>query len=105
MLITGEKQDVTEIITPKGITLRLDVLNAEISKNSAVCAIKKDSGDDPDVTDGILIFAEVSCISSGIEITGGQGIGKVTKAGLDQPVGEYAINSVPKNTIITADLK
>lgn len=102
MLITGEKQDVMEIITPKDITLRLDVLNAEILGNSAVCAIKKDSGDDPDVTDGMLIFADVRRIPSDIEITGGQGIGKVTKAGLDQPVGEYAINSVPRKMIISA---
>lgn len=102
MLITGGKQEVTEIITPKGTALRLDVLNAEISENSAVCAIRKDSGDDPDVTDGILIFADVRRIPSGIEITGGQGIRKVTKAGLDQPVGEYAINSVPRKMIISA---
>lgn len=102
MLVTGDKKEVTEIITPNGVTMRLEVLNAEISENSAVCAIRKDSGDDPDVTDGILIFAKVSRISSGIEITGGQGIGKVTKAGLDQPVGEYAINSVPRKMIISA---
>ncbi len=102
MLITGEKTELSEIITPKGIVLSLEVLNAEISENSAVCAIKKDGGDDPDVTNGILIFAEVSRISSGIEIAGGQGIGKVTKAGLDQPVGEYAINSVPRKMIMMA---
>lgn len=102
MLVTGDKQEVTEIITPNGVTLRLEVLNAEISENSAVCAIRKDSGDDPDVTDGILIFADVRRIPSGIEITGGQGIGKVKKAGLDQPVGEYAINSVPRKMIISA---
>lgn len=102
MLVTGDKKEVTEIITPNGVTLRLDVMNAELTENFAVCAIRKDSGDDPDVTDGILIFAKVSRISSGIEITGGQGIGKVTKAGLDQPVGEYAINSVPRKMIISA---
>lgn len=102
MLITGKKTEISEIITPKGITLKLDIHNAEISKKSAVCAIKKDGGDDPDVTDGILIFAEVSRISLGIEITGGKGIGKVTKPGLDQPVGEYAINSVPRKMIVSA---
>lgn len=102
MLITGEKQSFSEIITPKGIPLKLDVLNAEISESSALCAIKKDSGDDPDVTDGILIYAEVSSIPSGIEITGGQGIGRVTKDGLDQPAGEYAINSVPRKMIVSA---
>lgn len=102
MLITEEKQDVSEIIVPKGIALRLEVHNAEISEKTAVCAIKKDSGDDPDVTDGMLIYAEVSRIPSGVEITGGQGIGIVTKPGLDQPVGEYAINSVPRKMIVSA---
>lgn len=102
MLITGEKNDFSEIVTPKGIALRLEVFNAEISGNSAVCAIKKDSGDDPDVTDKMLIFAEVSRIPAGIEITGGRGIGRVTKEGLDQPVGEYAINSVPRKMIASA---
>ncbi|MCM1024227.1 MAG: cobalt-precorrin-5B (C(1))-methyltransferase CbiD [Prevotella sp.] len=102
MLLTCEKQDFSEIVTPKGIALKLEILNAEISGNSAVCAVKKDGGDDPDVTDGMLIFAEANFIPSGIEIAGGTGIGRVTKAGLDQPVGEYAINSVPRKMIISA---
>lgn len=99
MLITGRLVSHVEIDTPKGIELRLDVLKPEINEEYSVCAIKKDSGDDPDITNGILVFAKVSRIFSGIQIKGGKGIGIVTKAGLDQPVGEYAINSVPRKMI------
>lgn len=99
MLITGEIQEFSEITVPKGVTLRLEVIQAEIGDNYASCGIKKDSGDDPDITNGMTVFAKVSHIPSGIEITGGKGIGRVTKAGLDQPVGEYAINSVPRKMI------
>ena len=102
MLITGEFLSTAEIITPKGIDLHLEVCEPAINKSYAECAIKKDSGDDPDVTNGILVFARVSCISSGVQIKGGKGIGVVTKAGLDQPVGESAINSVPRKMIADA---
>ena len=102
MLISGSKLSEVQINTPKGILIDLDVLDAEISDNYAECAIKKDSGDDPDITDGILVYAKVSRLSFGTEITGGKGVGIVTKAGLDQPVGEYAINSVPRKMITLA---
>jgi len=102
MLISGEKISFVTIQTPKGIDLYLDVLEPVINRDYAGCAIKKDSGDDPDITNGILIFARVSRIPSGVEITGGKGVGIVTRAGLDQPVGEYAINSVPRKMIGSA---
>lgn len=102
MLISGSRLSAVQINTPKGILLDLDVLDAEISDNYAECAIKKDSGDDPDITDGILVYAKVSRLFFGTEITGGKGVGIVTKAGLDQPVGEYAINSVPRKMITLA---
>lgn len=102
MLISGIKLSKVQINTPKGIILDLDVLDAEISDNCAKCAIKKDSGDDPDITDGILVYAKVSRLSLGIEITGGKGVGIVTKEGLDQAVGAYAINSVPRKMITLA---
>ncbi|MGN0577471.1 MAG: cobalt-precorrin-5B (C(1))-methyltransferase CbiD, partial [Ruminiclostridium sp.] len=68
-------------------------------ENYAKCGIKKDGGDDCDATSGALIFARVSLIPNGFEITGGKGVGIVTKAGLDRPVGEFAINSVPRKMI------
>lgn len=102
MLISGEISEFSEIMTPKGIPLKTEVLDAHISGGFAVCAVKKDSGDDPDITNGILVYAKVSFLPHGIEIVGGEGIGKVTKAGLDQPIGEYAINSVPRKMIAAA---
>lgn len=102
ILFSGNTVSDTEIITPKGIVLRLNTVNAEVNAEWAKCAVQKDGGDDPDITDGILVFAEVRRIENGIEITGGEGIGKVTKPGLDQPVGEYAINSVPRKMITAA---
>jgi cobalt-precorrin-5B (C1)-methyltransferase len=66
----------------------------------ACCAIRKDSGDDPDVTNGTLIFAEVRRTDTpGVAIDGGPGVGRVTKKGLDQPVGNAAINSTPRRMI------
>lgn len=102
MLIIKRTVEFSDIDTPKGIRLHLEVFNASIRETSAACAIKKDSGDDPDVTNGMLVFAKVKMIPHGVEIIGGVGVGKVTKAGLDQPVGEYAINSVPRKMITEA---
>jgi cobalt-precorrin-5B (C1)-methyltransferase len=90
------------IETPNGISLTLEVCDAEISGDCAACAVKKYSGDDPDVTNGALICAKVKKIPAGIIIEGGSGVGRVTKPGLDQPVGAAAINSVPRATITKA---
>ena len=100
MLLTGRKKDTIRLQTPKGIELNLDVLETELSPDGARCAIQKDSGDDPDVTRGTLIFAAVKKSGkAGVTIDGGEGIGRVTKPGLDQPVGAAAINSVPRRMI------
>ena len=99
MLMTGRTVSSVELMTPKGIKLCLDVNEPQLSAESASCSIIKDSGDDPDITNGIRVVSEVSAADSGFVITGGEGIGVVTKAGLDQPVGEAAINSVPRSMI------
>lgn len=99
MLLTGEILNSIELMTPKGILLDLEILNSEICDNYAVCAVKKDSGDDPDITNGILVYSKAEKIPFGVEIEGGEGVGRVTKAGLDQPVGAAAINSVPRKMI------
>ena len=100
MLLTGKPLETIRLLTPKGIPLELEVLEREISPEMARCAIRKDSGDDPDVTDKTLIFAEVRRTGEpGVLIDGGPGVGRVTKRGLDQPVGNAAINSVPRQMI------
>ena len=100
MLLTGKRKESIQIDTPKGITLSLDVLQISMEDDVVSCAIEKDGGDDPDVTKGSLVFAQVTCTDKpGITIDGGQGVGRVTKRGLDQPVGAAAINSVPRQMI------
>ncbi len=100
MLLTGRPLETIRLLTPKGIPLELEVLERELSPDMARCAIRKDSGDDPDVTDKTLIFAEVRRTGEpGVLIDGGPGVGRVTKRGLDQPVGNAAINSVPRQMI------
>ena len=99
MLLGGKIVGQTGLMTPAGIPLALDVFDAEITPDHASCCIRKDSGDDPDITNGICIYAKVRRIPEDIVITGGEGIGKVTKPGLDQPPGEYAINSTPRRMI------
>lgn len=98
-LLTGRVPASIELDTPKGVRLSLYPQDARLEPNAAVCGIVKDSGDDPDVTNGIVIYAKVTCISNGIEITGGQGIGVVTKPGLAVPMGQAAINPAPRAQI------
>ena len=98
--VTGQRKERIQIQTPKGIPLDLPVLDICVESDRVSCAIEKDGGDDPDVTKGMHITAEVSRTEeSGIHIDGGQGVGRVTKPGLDQPVGNAAINSVPRQMI------
>lgn len=102
MLITEEDVHSVSIITPKGITLDLDIEEIARKKDSVECAVRKDGGDDVDVTHGSLVFSKVSFSEKGFDIDGGEGVGRVTKKGLDQPVGNAAINRVPRNMISEA---
>lgn len=101
MLFKQESMDSVAITTPNQTDLIIDVLNPQFNDNIASCSIEKDSGDDPDITNGILVSSKVTLLpdSSEIIIEGGKGVGKVTKGGLDQPVGMSAINSVPRKMI------
>ncbi len=99
LLLTGCAPAAARVTTPAGITLALEVLEPVRGAAFARCAIKKDGGDDPDATHGLLIFATAEKAEHGVQIRGGEGIGRVTKPGLDQPVGEAAINSVPRKMI------
>ncbi|MBQ9412057.1 MAG: cobalamin biosynthesis protein CbiD [Oscillospiraceae bacterium] len=100
LLLTGHRAESVALPTPAGRLLTLDILHLTGDENAASCAVRKDAGDDPDVTAGALIFARVAYADgAGIEIDGGEGVGRVTKPGLDQPVGAAAINSVPRRMI------
>lgn len=100
MLFSKRNVNTVSIMTPKGILLELEVLDITIGDHFVSCAIKKDSGDDPDATDGVMVYAKVCKMThQEIEIDGGIGVGRVTKLGLDQPVGSAAINRVPREMI------
>lgn len=108
-LLLGEDEiSEVELMTPKGILLHLEILDRKRSENAASCAVRKDAGDDPDTTNGILVYAEVekflirSDMEDRIVIDGGIGVGRVTKPGLSQKVGEAAINPVPRAMILQA---
>ena len=103
MLLSGKAVAKTELTIPAGKTLLLEVEDTERTDLHVSCAVRKDGGDDSDVTHGLLVYADVrKSDSEGVHITGGTGVGKVTKAGLDRPVGDYAINTVPRQMITEA---
>ena len=100
LLLTGQAVKTVTLLTPKGVRLELPVEDSSQGDGWAQCAIRKDSGDDPDVTNGCLIYARLRRTEGGgVTIDGGAGIGRVSKPGLDQPVGAAAINSVPRAMI------
>lgn len=122
MLLTGKKKETISIVTPKGIVFEAKLLEITRKEKSVSCAVEKDGGDDPDITTGALVYAEVSytersktsqtetslqeekqtetkALHATIEIDGGIGVGRVTRPGMDQPVGNAAINHVPRQMI------
>ncbi len=108
MLLTGKRKTEITIETPKGIPYTAQLIDIVRSEKEVSCAVEKDGGDDPDITTGTLIYAKVSYgvlsleekqESPQIVIDGGIGVGRVTKPGLDQPVGNAAINHVPREMI------
>ena len=106
LLLTGVAPASASIRTPTGILVQAPVQKPALHGHTATCAIQKDAGDDPDVTAGALVFASVQKqTTSGVTIDGGRGVGRVTKPGLDQPVGAAAINHVPRQMIADAAQK
>ena len=114
MLFSGEEVREVQLTVPAGETLRLEIVDIDASPDGVRCAVVKDAGDDPDVTGGMKVYAavrripggecaadggEITSGSEGVVIDGGEGVGRVTKPGLDQPPGSAAINSVPRSMI------
>ena len=98
-LFTGEEQKSLSLMTPKGVRVRVEPAFCSPEGKRAACGVRKEAGDDPDVTDGLVIIAEATLSAEGFLLEAGEGIGRVTKPGLDQPVGAAAINSVPRGMI------
>lgn len=120
MLVSGEVIGEVSLVTPAEVRLYLEVEDIVKEDNYVSCAIRKDSGDDPDVTNGILVYAGVSFVSDDagkrkadeanedgtadenagrVILEAGEGIGRVTQKGLEQSIGDPAINLVPRRMI------
>ncbi|AMO83274.1 cobalt-precorrin-5B (C(1))-methyltransferase CbiD [Obesumbacterium proteus] len=100
MVLRQQVINQVSIVTPSGVTLRLNVEQPLICGQQASAAIRKDGGDDVDATHGMLIFAQLTLNDSGsISIVGGEGVGTVTRKGIGLPVGSSAINRTPLHTI------
>ncbi len=106
----GSGEVMVDITLPEGKRVSLAALIKEVREDYAIASVIKDAGDDPDVTDGAEIVVKVKKIMKGVEseeekqivIKGGKGVGVVTKPGLQIPVGEPAINPVPRRMIVEA---
>lgn len=100
MLLTGREESRSALMTPNGVMVDVALHEVNLSEGRASCAVQKDAGDDPDATNGIFVHAAVwRTAEKGVAVEGGVGVGRVTKPGLDQPVGAAAINSVPRRMI------
>ena len=109
LLLTGRAPETVGLRTPKGIVVEVAPQFCRLcNKTTAECAIVKDGGDDVDATTGLPVVAAVTLLADAprtVTIDGGAGVGRVTKPGLDQPVGAAAINHVPRQMITEALLK
>ena len=100
-LLTGRFPDPVTIRLPRGGTPSFALALAELGEGRARAGIIKDAGDDPDVTHGALIIAELAWAEpgSGVRFRAGEGVGTVTRPGLPLGVGEPAINPAPRAMI------
>ena len=96
----GEIVDAVEITALDGTKLKIPVAKVEVLDGKICVEVVKDSGDDPDITNGVSIFTTVKKIDGNeIIFRAGIGVGIVTKAGLQIPAGEPAINNGPRQLI------
>lgn len=101
LLFEGQKSEAVDIDTPKGWRVSVQIYELQmVGVDAAVCCAVKDSGDDPDMTSGMRIYARVERAKApGVRLEGGRGIGRVTRPGLSVAPGEAAINPVPRMMI------
>ena len=99
-LMEGITLEEVEITLPEGGRVVIPVVYVRGNGLSAEAAIRKDAGDDPDVTNGLTVLVSVTEIEGGeIVIAAGEGVGTVTKPGLSVAPGEPAVNPVPRRMI------
>ncbi len=98
-LLSGKIPVEIEITLPGGQTPVFQVIDSKLTEDSAMAAIEKDAGDDPDITHGAIIRATLRK-AEGVSFKAGPGVGMVTKPGLPLEVGEPAINPAPRQMMI-----
>lgn len=98
LLLTGETTSVATIFLPRGEQVEFNLTDCRIlSERQATASTIKDAGDDPDATHGATLFSRVVLSdAAGIRFHADEGVGTVTRAGLEIAVGEAAINPVPR---------
>jgi cobalt-precorrin-5B (C1)-methyltransferase len=100
LLKEGTAVEEVEVGLPDGERVCFPVVFSALHEATGIAAVRKDAGDDPDITHGVLIRAFVSLIpGKEIFFEAGEGVGRITKPGLSLPVGEAAINPVPREQI------
>lgn len=99
-LLTQKEQKESSITLPSGEEVTLPVAETTWNLEMGRCTVIKDAGDDPDVTNGCSIIAEVSLSpEKGIHFAAGPGVGIVTLPGLGLEIGGPAINATPRRLI------
>lgn len=94
---------MVEIPLRNGARAQLPVAGITVNDGSATASVVKDSGDDPDITNGVMVMTTVAWATDGdISFAAGDGVGIVTKRGLSVPPGEPAINPGPREMIRAA---
>ena len=99
--LRGEPCAAVEVEALDGTRLAIPVKDVHRVESGAVAEVVKFSGDDPDITNGCSVFTTLECgaVGSGLVFRAGRGVGRVTKAGLQVPVGEPSINPGPRRLI------
>src|SRR5690349_25110892 len=100
-LLTGAFPDPVEVTLPGGGRPAFALATTSAANGTATAGVVKDAGDDPDVTHGALILAELAWAApgSGVRFRAGEGVGTVTRPGLQLTPGEPAVNPAPRAMI------
>ncbi len=102
-LLDGRPLTAVEVPLPAGERVVIPLVRVGRTPAGATAVVRKDAGDDPDITDGLPVVAEVAGIAGNeVVVAAGEGVGTVTKPGLSVAPGEAAINPVPRRMIRAA---